>query len=80
MKKIQHWSYFPINILVNTTARVTIETFWARSGQDASKKWARTFTDFDIGTVDFTHVGVQVSRKCTKFYGAESFGYLSIAP
>jgi hypothetical protein len=52
-----------------TTARVTIENFWARSGQEAGEKRARTFTNFDRGTVDFRHMGVLVSRICTIFYG-----------
>ncbi len=30
---------------------------------------ARTFTNFDVGTVDFRHMGVQVSRIRTIFYG-----------
>jgi hypothetical protein len=29
----------------------------------------RTFTNFDRGTVDFRHMGVQVSRIYTIFYG-----------
>ena len=29
----------------------------------------RTFTNFDVGTVYFRHMGVQVSRICTIFYG-----------
>ena len=33
----------------------------------------RTFTNFYRGTVDFRHMGVQVSRICTNFYGAECF-------
>jgi len=44
------------------TAWVTIEKFWARSGQELAEKWARTFTNFDRGAVDFWHMGVQVSR------------------
>ena len=30
---------------------------------------ARTFTNFDVGTVYFRHMGVQVSRICNIFYG-----------
>jgi hypothetical protein len=59
-----------------TTARVTIENFWARRGRDAGETRARTFTNFDRGTVHFRHMGVQVSRICTKVYGSESFGDL----
>jgi hypothetical protein len=62
----------------NTTARVTIENFWARRGRDAGETRARTFTNFDRGTVDFRHMGVLVSRICTKVYSEESFGDLSI--
>jgi hypothetical protein len=62
-----------------TTARVTIENFWARCerdagetrarrGRDAGETRARTFTNFDVGTVYFRHMGVQVSRICTIFY------------
>ena len=46
-------------------AWVTIETYWARSRRDVSEKWARNFTDYDVGTVDFRHKGMQVSRFCT---------------
>ena len=53
----------------STTARVTIENFWARRGPDAGETRARTFTNFDVGTVYFRHMGVQVSRICTIFYG-----------
>ena len=59
-------------------ARVTIENFWARRGRDAGETRARTFTNFDRGTVDFRHMGVLVSRICTKVYSEESFGDLSI--
>ena len=52
-----------------TTARVTIENFWARRGRDAGETRARTFTNFHVGTVYFRHMGVQVSRICTIFYG-----------
>ena len=52
-----------------TTARVTIENFWARRGRDAGETRARTFTNFDRGTVDFRHMGVQVSRMNTEVYG-----------
>ena len=61
-----------------TTARVTIENFWARRGRDAGETRARTFTNFDRGTVYFRHMGVLVSRICTKVYSEESFGDLSI--
>jgi hypothetical protein len=54
--------------LVLTTARVTIENFWARRERDAGETRARTFTNFDVGTVYFRHMGVQVSRICTIFY------------
>jgi hypothetical protein len=37
-------------------------------GRDASETRARTFTNFDVGTVHFRHMGVQVSRICTIFY------------
>ena len=40
----------------------------ARRGRDAGEKRARIFTNFDVGTVYFRHVGVQVSRICTIFY------------
>jgi hypothetical protein len=50
------------------TARVTIENFWARSGRELGENWARTFTNFDRGTVHFRHMGVLVSRICTIFY------------
>jgi hypothetical protein len=56
-----------------TTARVTIENFWARRGRDAGETRARTFANFDRGTVDFRHMGVQVSRICTKVYGFGEF-------
>ena len=48
-----------------TTAQVTIENFWARRGRDAGKTRARTFTNFDRGTV---YLGVLVGRICTIFY------------
>ena len=51
------------------TVWVTIEKFWARSGQELGKKWARTFTNFERGTVDFWHMGVQVSRINIEVYG-----------
>jgi hypothetical protein len=51
-----------------TTAQVTIENFWARRGRDAGETRARTLTNFDVGTVYFRHMGVQVSRICTIFY------------
>ncbi len=51
----------------NTTARVTIENFWARRERDAGETRARTFTNFDRGTVNFSHMGVLVSRICTIF-------------
>jgi len=51
-----------------STARITIEKFWARSGRELGEKRARTFTNFDRGTVDFWHMGVQVSRINTKVY------------
>ena len=35
------------------------------------ENFLRTFTNFYKGTVDFRHMGVQVSRKCTNFYGGE---------
>jgi len=59
-------------------ARVTIENFWLRSGRDTGEKWARTFTNFDRGTVDFRHMGVLISRINTKVYGERGFGDLSI--
>ena len=75
--------------LYYNTARVTIENFWARRGQDAGKTRARrgqdagktqvrTFTNFDRGTVYFRHMGVLISRMHTKVYGEESFGDLFI--
>ncbi len=36
-----------------TAARVAIENFWVRCGQDVGEKRARTFTNFDVGTVYF---------------------------
>jgi hypothetical protein len=36
----------------------------------------RTFTIFYRGTVDFRHMGVQVSRMCTNFCGVECFDNL----
>ena len=36
-----------------TMAWVTIENFWARRGRDAGEKRARTFANFDVGTVFF---------------------------
>ena len=36
----------------NTTAPVTIENFWARSGRELGENFLRTFTNFDRGTVD----------------------------
>ena len=50
-------------------ARVTIEKFWVRSRRELDKKRARTFTNFDRGIVDFSHMGVQVSTINTKVYG-----------
>ena len=50
-------------------AWVTIEKFWVRSRQELDKKRARTFTNFDRGIVDFSHMGVQVSTINTKVYG-----------
>ena len=32
-------------------AQVIIENCWARSGQEAGEKWAKTFTNFDRGTL-----------------------------
>jgi hypothetical protein len=42
--------------------------FWARSGRELGQNFLRTFTNFDVGTVYFRHMGVQVSRICTIFY------------
>ena len=53
---------------VHTTAQVTIENFLATRERDAGETRARTFTNFDVGTVYFRHMGVQVSRICTIFY------------
>ena len=33
------------------------------------ENFLRPFTNFDVGTVNFRHMGVQVSRICTIFYG-----------
>jgi hypothetical protein len=49
--------------------RVTIEKFWARNGRELGEKRARTFTNFDGGTVDFRHLGIQVSKINTQVYG-----------
>ena len=54
--------------IISTKARVTIENFWARSGRELGENFLRTFTNFDRGTVDFRHMGVQVSRINTKVY------------
>ena len=37
-------------------------------GETAGEKGARTFTNFDVGTVYFRHMGMQVRRICTIFY------------
>jgi hypothetical protein len=47
---------------------VTIEKYWSRSGRELGKKRARTFTNFDIGTVDFSYMGVLLSRINSKVY------------
>jgi hypothetical protein len=52
----------------STTTRVTIENFWVRRERDAGETRARTFTNCDVGTVYFRHMGMQVSRICTIFY------------
>ena len=39
------------------------------SGRELGEKRARTVTNFDKGTVDFWHMGMQVSRINTKVYG-----------
>ncbi len=50
----------------------------ARRGREAGEKRARTFfANFDRGTVHFRHMGVQVSRICTKVYDERGFGDLS---
>ena len=49
--------------------RVTSENFQTRSGQEAGEKWARTFTNFQRGTILFKHMmGVLISRISTIFY------------
>ena len=50
------------------TVWVTIEKYWTRSGRELGKKRARTFTNFDIGTVDFSYMGVLLSRINSKVY------------
>jgi hypothetical protein len=57
----------------NTMTRVTIEKFWVRSRRELGEKRERTFTNFDRGTVDFRHMGVQVSRIYTEVYGESVF-------
>ena len=52
--------------------------FLGENGRELGENFVRTFTNFDRGTVDFRHMGVQVSRINTKVYGSESFGDLSI--
>ena len=42
-------------------------------GRDTGETRARTFTNFDRGTVDFGHMGVQVSRIYTEVYGESVF-------
>ena len=61
-----------------TTALLTIETFlrpscgnFAGTLQELCRNFAGTLQDFDVGTVDFKHMDMQVSRKYTNFYGAE---------
>ena len=49
--------------------------FLGENGRELGENFVRTFTNFDRGTVDFRHMGVQVSRINTKVYG---FGDLSI--
>ncbi len=55
----------------NTTALLTIETFFETEFRELSRNFPGTFQDFYKGTVDFRHMSVQVSRKCTNFYGGE---------
>jgi hypothetical protein len=66
------WKTGQERVILVTTARVTIENFWARRERDAGETLARTFTNFNVGTVYFRHMGVQVSRICTIFYGERS--------
>jgi hypothetical protein len=61
-----------VSLILFYQVQVTIEKFWARSGQEMGKKRARTFTNFDRGPVDFWHMGVQVSRIKTEVYGESS--------
>ena len=51
-----------VSTKVITTAHVTIEKFWARSGRDLDEKQATTFTNFYRGTDYFRNMGVLVSR------------------
>jgi hypothetical protein len=53
---------------------VTIDKSWVRSGRELGEKQARTFTNFDRGTVDFKHMGVLVSRINTKVYAGNDSG------
>jgi hypothetical protein len=46
-----------------------LKKFWARNGRELGKKRARTFTNFDGETVDFRHLGMQVSKINTQVYG-----------
>jgi hypothetical protein len=64
----------------NTTAQVTIENLWARRERDAGETRARTFTNFDRGTVNFRHMGVLVSRICTIFYVESVLRFLLASP
>jgi hypothetical protein len=57
--------YHTVNNGRTTGDYYTIENFWARRGRDAGET---PFTNFDVGTVYFRHVGVQVSRICTILY------------
>ena len=59
-----------------STALLTIENFFETEFWELCENFVRNFTDLDVGTVSFRHMGVQVSRKCTNFYGAKSFGGL----
>ncbi len=54
-----------------TMALLTIETFFGTEFRELFENFLRIFTIFYRGTVDLRHMDVQVSRKGTKFYGAE---------
>ena len=60
-----------LGYILTTMALLTIEIFLRPSFENLPGTFQDPFQDFYRGTVDFRHMGVQVSRKYTNFYGGE---------